>query len=155
MGNEQSAPLPRRRPPNKLSKPRTNNTSTSNLLNLNPKPPIPTTRQNSVSTNSSPTKTRYSFTPIEGFAGEAGDRWRDDQPVQAQRKRMSLFRSKSSQEKPKLHLNTGLELGSPEPSPLSPLDVPQPRWSSLRERGAPIIFEMGAGENYNDSPVDM
>lgn len=150
MGNEQSAPVSRRLP-NKLSKPKTNNTSTSTLLNVNSKPSNPATRQNSVSTNSSPTKVRYSFTPIEGFAGEAADRWKDE-PVQ--RKRMSLFRSKSSQAKPKLHLRTGFDPNSPEPSPISPLDQPLPRWSSLRDRGNPVSSEMSREDHY-ESPVEM
>jgi hypothetical protein len=150
MGNEQSAPVSRR-PPNKLSKPKTNNASNSNLLNLNTKPPNATARQNSVSAGSSPTKVRYSFTPIEGFAGEAADRWKDE-PVQ--RKRLSIFRSKSSQEKPKLHLTTAFDANSPEPSSVSPLDQPTPRWGSLRERGTPILSDM-AGEDHYESPVEM
>ena len=153
MGNEQSAPLGRR-PQNKLSKPKTNG-AISNLLSLNSNHSNPTTRQNSVST-ASISHTPYNFTPIEGFAGEAADRWRDDQPVQ--RKRMSLFRSKSSQDKPKLHLTTGLEPNSPDPSPLSSLDQPplprRSRGSSLKERGSPVMFKLG-GEEPNESPVDM
>ena len=155
MGNEQSAPVSRR-PPNKLSKPKTNNASSSNLLSLNtkppnpPNPPNPTARRNSVSASSSPTKVRYSFTPIEGFAGEAAERWKDE-PVQ--RKRLSLFRSKTSQEKPKLHLTTGFDANSPEPSPDSPLDQPAPQWGSLRERGTPILSD-AAGEDHYESPVE-
>lgn len=159
MGNEQSVPLGRR-PPNRLSKPKTNN-STSNLLSLglsNPKLSNPATRKNSVASNSSPTtKTPYNFVPIEGFAGEAGDRWRDAQPTQ-QRKRISLFRSKSSQDKPKLSLKTGLELNSPEPSPLSSIDRPPlpTRWRSNSERGSPVTFETGGEEtSYYEPPVDM
>ena len=151
MGNEQSAPVSRR-PPNKLSKPKTNNASSSNLLILNAKPPnpSPTARRNSESASSSPTKVKYSFTPIEGFAGEAAERWKDE-PVQ--RKRLSLFRSKTSQEKPKLHLTTGFDADSPVPSPVSPLDQPTSRWGSLRERGTAILSDT-AGEDHYESPVD-
>jgi hypothetical protein len=151
MGNEQSGPVSRR-PPNKLSKPKTNNASSSNPLNLNTKPPNsnPTPRRNSESASSSPTNVRYSFTPIEGFAGEAAERWKDE-PVQ--RKRLSLFKSKSAQEKPKLHLTTGFDADSPVPSPVSPLDQPTPRWGSLRERGTPILSDT-AGEDHYESPVE-
>lgn len=156
MGNEQSAPLGRRSQ-NKLSKPKTN-ASTSNLLNLalNSKSSNPTTRQNSASDVSLSTNTRFNFTPIEGFAGEAGDKWKDDQP--SHRKRMSLFRSKSSQDKPKLRLNTGPDPDSPDPSPLSPLDQPLPRWSrgrSLSERSSPVLAKVGGEEPYSQSPIDM
>jgi hypothetical protein len=147
MGNEQSAPTPRR-PPNKLSKPRTNKNSTSNLLSI--KTSNPTTRQNSVSTNASPTRTRYSTIPVEVLAGEAAQKQKEDT---TQRKRMSLFRSKSSQEKPKLQLEVGVEPSSVEPSPL---EQPNPRWSRQpRERGTPAIFELAGDEPYSESPTEM
>lgn len=147
MGNEQSAPTPRR-PQNKLSKPRTNNNLTSNLLNI--KTSNPTTRQNSVSTNASPTKTRYSVIPIEEFVREAGEKRKEET---TQRKRMSIFRSKSAQEKPKLRLEVGVESSSVEPSPL---EQPNPRWSRRpRERGTPVIFELTGDEPYSESPIEM
>jgi hypothetical protein len=149
MGNEQSAPAPRR-PPNKLSKPRTNNNSTANLLDTK-KPPI-ASRRNAVSTNASPTKERWSRSPGDVLAGEA---------VQVeetkQRKRMSLFRSKSTQPQSKSTIGLGLDTGIAsqfvEPSPV---EQPVQRWSRLpRESGNSEGFDMHAEEAYREQPVQM
>jgi hypothetical protein len=149
MGNEQSAPAPRRAP-NKLSKPRTNNNSTANLLDTK-KPPI-TSRRNSISTNASPTKERWSRLPGDVLAGEA---------VQVEetkpRKRMSLFRSKSTQPQSKntigLGLDTGIASQFVEPSPV---EQPVHKWSRLpRESGNSEGFDMPAEEAYSEQPVQM
>jgi hypothetical protein len=147
MGNEQSAPMPRR-PPNKLSKPRTNNNSTSNLLST--KTSNPTTRQNSFSTNNaSPERTRYSVILVEEVAGEAGEKRKEET---TQRKRMSLFRSKTSQDKPKLRLEVSVETHSAEPSPL---DQPNPWWSRPpKERSTKRDFELAGDEPYYESPTE-
>jgi hypothetical protein len=138
MGNEQSAPLPRR-PPNKLSKPRTNNNSALNLPNT--KTSNPTTRQNSVSTNASP---RYSAIPIEALPREAGEKGKEET---VPRKRLSLFRIKSSQDKPQLPVEIAAETHSAEPSLL---DQPNLRWSKPpRERGTQRNFEL-AGDDELD-----
>ncbi|KAE9365469.1 hypothetical protein N431DRAFT_473524 [Stipitochalara longipes BDJ] len=158
MGNEQSVPVGERSQ-NRLSKPKTN-ASTSNLLsstsNLRSLISNSTTRQKPVATDAASTsKASYNFTPIEGFAGEAGDRWKEEQPTP--RKRMSLFRSKSSQDKPKLHLTTGTggEPNSREPSPLSALDLPPlPIWGSSNGKNSPVVFTTGGEEPYYDSPVE-
>ncbi len=147
MGNEQSAPLPRR-PPNKLSKPRTNNNSTSNLLSA--KTSNPTTRQSSVSANVSSTRSRYSTILVEVVPGEAGENRNEET---TQRKRMSLFRSKNSQDRLKLQLDVSVETHSAEPSLL---DQPDPRWSGpSRERSSQRLFELAGEEPYLDSATEM
>lgn len=89
MGNEQSVPAPSR-PANKLSKPRTNNNSSANLLNTKSAPP---SRRNSIiSTTASPNKSRFSLVPALGPEDEKKKR-------EKQKKRRSLFRSKSAQPK--------------------------------------------------------
>jgi hypothetical protein len=147
MGNEQSAPTSRRAQ-NKLSKPRTNNNSTSNLLNV--KTSNPTTRQNSVSTNASPTNIRYSVIPIDEFIRGAGEKRKEET---TQRKRMSIFRSKSAQEKPKLRLDVGVKSSSVESSPLEQRNPRRSR--QRRERGTPVIFELAGDEPDSESPVEM
>jgi hypothetical protein len=146
MGNEQSAPAPRRAT-NKLSKPRTNN-STANLLDT--KKPLITSRRNSISTNASPTKECWSRSPGDILAGEA---------VQVeetkQRKRRSLFRSKSTQPQSKSTIGLGLDTGSTsqfvEPSPV---EQPVHRWSRLpRESGNSEGFDMPAEEAYREQPA--
>ncbi|CZR63590.1 uncharacterized protein PAC_13487 [Phialocephala subalpina] len=89
MGNEQSAPTPRRRPPNKLSKPRTNNHSNANLLDRRASAPV--SRRNSISTNGSPTKIRGSAIPVDALVETIEGR-----KEEKSRRRMSLFRSKSA-----------------------------------------------------------
>lgn len=111
MGQEQSAPAPRRgKASNKLSKPRTN--SSGNLISKVPGTP---SRQNSQSRNASPTKSRHSLLPADDVVGEAREK-----KEQKTRKRMSLFRSRSSQAKSKstLDFNTGVEREFVEPNPV-------------------------------------
>lgn len=158
MGNEQSVPVGERAQKNRLSKPKTNAStsnllsSSSNLLSMISKPGTAKS-QKSVATEASTNKAPYSFTPIEGFAGEAGDRWKEEQP--APRKRMSIFRSKSAQDKPKLRLATGLEGDSPDASPESALDPPPlPIWGSFRAKSSPVVFTTGGEEPFYDSPVE-
>ncbi|KAL2062037.1 hypothetical protein VTL71DRAFT_6303 [Oculimacula yallundae] len=90
MGNEQSVPARGRGGPNKLSKPRTNNNSSANLLNTKSAPP--TRRNSTVSVSASPTKSRYSFVPVS----VPEDNKKKDEK---HKKRRSLFRSKSAQPK--------------------------------------------------------
>ena len=115
MGQEQSVPAPRR-PPNRLSKPRTNS-STANLLS----------RSNlqldakDTQVNNGFASSRYSVLPVDQAAG---DRIKDEKQYK-QNKRRSLFRSKSSQEKEQLNLETEVESTFEDPSPL---DRPLPRY---------------------------
>jgi len=109
MGQEQSVPAPRRAP-NKLSKPRTN--TTGNLISKIPGTP---SRQNSQSNNASPTKSKQSLL-FPADVGEAVEK-KEEKP----RKRMSLFRSKSSQAKERqleLQLDTGVAREFVDPSPV-------------------------------------
>lgn len=148
MGNEQSAPAPRR-PPNKLSKPRTNN-STANLLETKKLPPP--SRRNSISTNASPTKERWSRPPGDVLAGEAV-------PVEESKpkKRLSLFRSKSAQPQSKstisLPLDTGIESQFVTPSPV---EQPVHRWLRLpRESGGSVGFDMHVEEACTEQPIQL
>lgn len=128
MGNEQSAPTPRR-PTNKLSKPRTNNHSNANVPDRRASAPV--SRRNSVyslSTNGSPTKTRDSTIPAE--LGET-------EPIRKEeksRKRMSLFRSKSAKPQSRMpEEDTNVVKSIVEPDPFEP---PSHRWSrDPRARG--------------------
>ncbi|KAF4624785.1 hypothetical protein G7Y89_g13382 [Cudoniella acicularis] len=106
MGNEQSAPTPRRT--NKLSKPRTNS---SGIL-LNAASPVLQNVLESQSNLSSPTKSKYSLPSVDG--GETGDERQDPR-----RKRRSFFRSRSSQSKARqLEIETGVKLELADPSPV-------------------------------------
>ncbi|KAH6665178.1 hypothetical protein B0J14DRAFT_492552 [Halenospora varia] len=120
MGNEQSAPTPRRA--NKLSKPRTN--SSGNLLNTSP--PGLQVRQESQSPASSPTKSRYSLVSVDGSGDTENER-------DKKTKRRSLFRSRSSQTKTRarqLEINTGINFEFVEPSPVEkPVEGPMRRRS--------------------------
>lgn len=142
MGNEQSVPAPRR-PPNKLSKPRTNNNSSANLLSTKS---APASRRNSVTTNNSPTKTRYSIVPVE-LPPEPVERKKEE----TQKKRRSLFRSKSAQPKSQRHepeSDVGKE--SAEPSPIEQSH----RWSrQSRPRGDSVTFE--SGDEGFEMPLEM
>jgi hypothetical protein len=132
MGQEQSVPAPRRAQ-NKLSKPRTN--SSGNLISKIPGTP---SRQNSQSNNGSPTKSRQSLL-FPADVSEAGEK-----KEEKQRKRMSLFRSKSSQAKEKkfeLEVDTGVERVFVDPSPV---ERPVRRHS----RANSVTFEEQAEENY-------
>ncbi|KAH8648322.1 hypothetical protein BGZ60DRAFT_534999 [Tricladium varicosporioides] len=120
MGNEQSAPAPRRT--NKLSKPRTN--SSGNLLNTTaPGLQVP---QGLQSTASSPTKSRYSLVSIDG-SGDTENEW------DKKTKRRSLFRSRSSQAQARarqLEITTGINFEFVEPSPVeTPVERPMRRRS--------------------------
>ena len=110
MGNEQSVPAPRKGQ-NKLSKPRTN--STGNILNT-AVPNIPS-RQNSQS-NDSPRRSRYSMFSAES-QGEHGDEGK-----QTNRKRRSIFRSRSSQTKSRmmLDIDPGVSIDFIDPAPVEP-----------------------------------
>ena len=106
MGNGQSAEAPRR-PPNKLSKPRTN--STTNLLNL--KTTGPPSRRNSKLNNGAH---GYSTVSVDLVGGEESERRES-----TQRKRMSMFRSKSAQPKSEpLQIDSGVYIDFLERSPV-------------------------------------
>ena len=146
MGNNQSAPAPRR-PPNKLSKPRTNNNSSTNLLNS--KAPQATSRRNSQTNNGAVANNRYSTLslPLDVVVGEVAEKPREE----PQRKRMSLFRSKSSQPKAQeLGIDTGIERTFVDPSPV---DRPVQRWSRS-ERSNSVTFELSADEQFYDPPAE-
>lgn len=130
MGNEQSAPTPRRRPANKLSKPRTNNHSNANLLDR--RTSAPPSRRNSVSTANGPTKVRDSVIPdnvLEAIDGKEGK----------SRRRMSLFRSKSARPQSQT-LDGNIDVASSvEPSLV---DEPTHRWSrEPRVRGNSVTSQ--------------
>ena len=109
MGNGQSVETPRRAP-NRLSKPRTNNSnSTTNLLNLKSAGP-PSRRDSELKNGAS----RYTAVPADAVVGEENER-RESR----QKKRMSMFRSKSAQPKAEpLQINTGVDIEFLERSPV-------------------------------------
>ena len=141
MGNEQSVPAPRR-PPNKLSKPRTNNHSSANLLNTKS---APASRRNSITVHGPPTKSRYSVPPVE-LPPDTVDKKED-----AQKKRRSIFRSKSAQPRSRrLGAESNVEKGSAEPGHIEELR----RWSiQSRPRGQSLVF--GSAEEALESPIEM
>ncbi|KAG4444035.1 hypothetical protein IFR05_000495 [Cadophora sp. M221] len=138
MGNEQSVPAPRR-PPNKLSKPRTNNNSSANLLNTKS---APQSRRNSIiSTSASPIKSRHSIVPV--VPPEDGKK-----KEEKQKKRRSLFRSKSAQPKNQ-YADAESEV---EDLQADPSTIESRRWSRqprARESGA---FESG---DEMEAPLEM
>jgi len=85
MGNEQSAPAPRR-PGNKLSKPKTNSS-----LPIRPTPAAEN-RRSSVVNEVGISKIQYSSLSVDAVVSEAGGK--GDEPTK--KKRMSIFRSRSS-----------------------------------------------------------
>ena len=121
MGNEQSVPEPRR-PANKLSKPRTSSSvppTSRAYAGIN--------RRNSTLDNVGISSVQHSSLSVDAVAGEAGrGRTRE---VPTQRKRMSIFRSKSSQARSQLDITNGVHIDylneSPVRSPVDGLD----RWS--------------------------
>ena len=123
MGQEQSAPRPNRtRVPNKLSKPMTN--STGKQISKTSGTP---SRQNSQLNNASPIKSRLSLLLTDVTAGEAGEKKRekkgekkDEKKDGKPRKRLSLFRSKSSHSNSKstVESDTVAEGESVDPSPV-------------------------------------
>ncbi len=145
MGNEQSVPAPRR-PPNKLSKPRTNNNSNANLLPT--RASAPPSRRNSIATSVSPTKNRHSVVPPEVLIGEAVDKPKEE-PL---KKRLSLFRSKSAQPKTTKHdADSEVDKGSVEPSPIEQSH----RWARQPvSRRNSVAFESSGDEAF-DKPVEM
>jgi len=116
MGNEQSAPAPRA-PRNKLSKPRTNssaNTSGSKSSGISKTQG----RRNSQSDHVGISNNRYSTVSVDAVFGGAGEKRRDES---TRRKRMSIFRLKSSQAKiQQLEVGSGVSIDY--------LD-PEDRWS--------------------------
>ncbi|TVY81337.1 hypothetical protein LSUE1_G004240, partial [Lachnellula suecica] len=139
MGQEQSAPSPRRQ--NKLSKPRTN--SSGNLISKIPGTP---SRQNSQSNNNaSPTKSRNNLLlSNDAGIGEAGEK-----KEEKQRKRMSLFRSKSSQAKSVIppEFDTTVQTNFVDPSPV---ELPVRRHSRTNS----VTFEEQATEVYQSRPTN-
>ena len=107
MGNGQSAEAPRR-PPNKLSKPKTNVTTTT-LLNLKTAGP-PTHRNSQLNDGAN----KYSTVFIDAEAKEE-----HENRESKQKKRMSMFRSKSAQPKAEpLQINTGVDIEYLDRSPM-------------------------------------
>ncbi len=144
MGNEQSAPTPRR-PANKLSKPRTNNHSNPNLLDR--RASAPASRRNSISTNDSPIKTRDSAIPVDALGAEAVEGRKE----QRTRRRMSLFRSKSAKPQSRQEEATiEQDRSSVEPSPIEPTH----RWSrEPRVRGNSVATQSSVEPSLNDLPL--
>ena len=106
MGNGQSVEAPRR-PPNRLSKPRTN--SSTNLLNM-AKPSGPPSRRNSQLNDAK----RYSAMTADVVADE-----QIDERSPRQKKRRSMFRSKSAQPKSEpLQIDTGVNIDFLDRSPV-------------------------------------
>ena len=96
-----------RRPPNRLSKPRTN--SSANILNLKTTGSL--SRRNSELSNAAK---RYSTVSVDVVDAEEAE---TREPTQ--RKRMSLFRSKSMQPKSEpLQIDTGVDVEFLERSPI-------------------------------------
>ncbi|PVH71287.1 hypothetical protein DL98DRAFT_107068 [Cadophora sp. DSE1049] len=139
MGNEQSVPAPRR-PPNKLSKPRTNNNSSANLLNTKSAPP---SRRNSIiSTSASPNKSRFSLVP--GLVPED-----EKKKEEKQKKRRSLFRSKSAQPKSQ-YQDAESEV---EDLPAEPKTIDSRRWSRQPRAREPATLE--SGDEGVEAPLEM
>jgi hypothetical protein len=110
MGNEQSAPAPRG-PRNKLTKPRTNSSTNT----TNGKGSAPSSRRNSHSNLVGISNKRYSTVSVDRVVGEAGAKKRDES---TSRKRMSIFRSKSSQPKvQQLDIASAADIDYLDPSP--------------------------------------
>lgn len=96
-----------RRPPNRLSKPRTN--SSTNLLNL--KTTGSPSRRNSELNNAAK---RYSTVSVDVVAAEESEKRES-----TQKKRMSMFRSKSVQPKSEpLQIDTGVNIDFLDRSPV-------------------------------------
>ncbi|EPE37149.1 hypothetical protein GLAREA_09312 [Glarea lozoyensis ATCC 20868] len=117
MGNEQSSPNPRRGQ-NKLSKPRTN--SSGNALNTGTPNSTPG-RDNSQSHDSS-RKSRYSLFTNDSH-GEYSEDGKEKRP-----KRMSIFRSKSSQARSRAALDVTPEIMVESAEP-DPVETPVRRYS--------------------------
>ena len=122
-------PPPPRRPPNKLSKPRTN--SSTNLLNL--KTTGPPSRRNSKLNDGAH---GYSTVSVDLVGGEESERRES-----TQRKRMSMFRSKSAQPKSEpLQIHSGVHIDFWERSPVACFHNFNPPTFLRRTRVAHPIF---------------
>jgi len=151
MGNEQSAPAPRGAR-NRLSKPRTNSsTNTSNSRNS-----APPTRRNSQSNNVGISNNRYSTVSLDVVGAEAGER-RWDQP--RHRKRMSMFRSKSTQPQvQELRIGSGVNIDSIDKIPVereskrsSIVEDPRDQW----QYNAPVerYFDLRTSQKWRANTV--
>ncbi|KAH7311121.1 hypothetical protein BKA65DRAFT_163961 [Rhexocercosporidium sp. MPI-PUGE-AT-0058] len=142
MGNEQSVPAPRR-PQNRLSKPRTNNNSSANLLNTKSAPP---SRRNSIiSISASPTKSRYSIVPV--LVPE--EKKKEEKKEEKRKKRRSLFRSKSAQPKSQYRdAESEVEDVSADPSAIG-----SRRWSRQPRGREPAALE--SGDEAAEAPLEM
>jgi hypothetical protein len=136
MGNEQSVPVPRR-PANKLSKPKTNSRT-----------PVILSRRNSVVTEVGSSKPQYSSLSVDVLVvGEPG-RKRDES---TSRKRMSIFRSKSSQPKiaSQLEISSGVNI---EYLNESPVRSPAPNADSWSRNSSVVELKQQQQQHYN-APV--
>jgi hypothetical protein len=133
MGNEQSTPTPRGGPRHKLTKPRTN--SSANASNV--KGSAPPSRRNSQSNHVGISNNTYSTLSVDKVVREAGEK-RDESK---QRKRMSIFRSKSSQPKvQQLDIGSAANINYLEQSPLDnwTRNIPGPEDLSERHCSVPL-----------------
>ena len=126
MGNEQSTPAPRR-PTNKLSKPKTNS-STNTPTTKTSQPP---SRRNSLLGNVGRLSNKQSTLSVDAIDGE--------ERQQKQRKRMSMFRSKTSQPA-QLEIKSGVEIDHIDQSPVKRLSLNNSAINLERERhhSAPV-----------------
>lgn len=132
MGNEQSAPAPRG-PRNKLSKPRTNSSTNT----ANSKSPGPPSRRNSQLNDVGISNNRYSTMSLDVDIGEVGEK----RSAEPQRKRMSIFRSKSSQAKvQQLEINSAVDIKYLEPAD---------RWSRSNSRSNSVTEELRDQRHYS------
>jgi hypothetical protein len=135
MGTEQSAPAPRG-PRNKLSKPRTNSSANT----ANSKSPGPPSRRNSQLNDVSISNNRYSTMSLDVVIGEVGEK-RIEEP---QRKRMSIFRSKSSQTKvQQLEINSAANIDYLESAD---------RWSRINSRSNSVTEDLRE-QRHNSAPM--
>lgn len=145
MGNTQSAEAPRK-PPNRLSKPRTNSSTPNLLITKTPS----ASRRNSLSSNVSPPNNPYSTASVvEPAVSEAPEKVVKDELKQ--RKRTSIFRSKSAQEHvPQMEIVRAGQSDFPEPLPVERFTR-----SSSRVRSDSITFELpGDQQRFSTSPLD-
>ncbi|CAL3972967.1 unnamed protein product [Diplocarpon coronariae] len=135
MGNDQSVPASRRAQ-NKLSKPKTNNNSGANLLYS--KPAHDSHRELRV-VNGEPVESSYSLLPQPPSFLEDVQPAAEVEPtrLERQKRRMSLFRSKSVQPESKKY-TVGSEFERAVELPAEPS-----RWSRVmpRTRGNSVVFE--------------
>lgn len=152
MGNNQSAEAPRK-PPNRLSKPRTNTSgsthgSTPSLL----APKLAAaSRRNSQTRHEPNPNDRYSraysvISPVEAIVDEAGEQ--RGRGVQTQWKRLSIFRSKSAQPTvPQLDIVSGVNIEYTDATP-----VDRYRRSSLIH--AAPEYRHSRSSSVDASPID-